>query len=366
MRNAALITNIVNGLPQSMQIFILTNDLAAFTVAQNPWPERIHFINLPSDNPITIWTQDPFLVLKDNNQTTTLLSSREFQRAGDQIMARKLADYLGYRVKNSNLVFEGGNIVSDDDFVFIGANTIRYNAIELDISEVETVKLFESELGRKVLVVGPLPQPVAHIDMILTPIGNKRVVLADAHIGIKIAENALENDPGSVAAFEQLCEEYFFGNPAIQEIIGKGGKTLTAPIIKGKTRQIIEVSRKIAPILDGIAAALERYGYQVYRVPFLAGGPETLPDSRDELTPQASYPMLTYNNVLAEANQNENIVYLPGYQWQAMDNAAEKAWIKIGFNVRVIKGLTISSMYGGSLRCSVKILEKEVNKKIVQ
>lgn len=366
LRNADLVTNIVNGLPESVRIYILTNDPGAFTVAQNPWPERIRFINLPYDNPITIWTQDPFLVLQDSSRATTLLAAKDFDRAGDQAMTRKIAESLGYQVESSNLIFEGGNIVSDNDFVFVGANTIRLNAIELNISEVETVKLFESELGRKVLVIGPVPQPVAHIDMILTPIGNKQVVLADAHQGIEIAEAALENDPKSVQAFERFCEDYFFGSPQIREIIGKEGKILSAPVVQGKTRQMVEVSRQIAPVLDGIAEALTRYGYRVYRVPFLAGGPETLPDIRSEQMPQASYPMLTYNNVLIEANHDEKVVYLPRYQWQAMDDEAGKAWKNIGFAVLFVKGLTISSMYGGSLRCSVKVLEREGTRSKVQ
>ena len=44
-------------------MYIIANDRAAFTVANNPWPDRVQFIELPFANPITIWTQDPFLVL---------------------------------------------------------------------------------------------------------------------------------------------------------------------------------------------------------------------------------------------------------------------------------------------------------------
>ena len=41
-----------------------------------------------------------------------------------------------------------------------------------------------------------------------------------------------------------------------------------------------------------------------------------------------------------------------------MVQAASKAWKKLGFDTKFIDGLTISSMYGGALRCSVKVLEK--------
>ena len=361
LRNAALITNIVNALPSSVQVYILTNDLPAFTVARNPWPDRIHFLSLPADNPITIWTQDPFVVLKGSDNSTTLLTPKDFQRADDRLMAHKLADINGYDLEESEMYFEGGNIVSDENFVFVGANTIRLNAIKLELSEKEVVVKLENELGRKILVIGPFPQPVSHIDMILTPIGNKRLVLADANQGVRIAEKATRENLKSVQAFETYCETHFFGNPGIVELNIRDGQKLVPPRISGQTIKMVELSKKSAPILDGIAESLEQYGYQVYRVPFLFGGPESKQQDKgsDKLVSKAAYPMLTYNNVLLERDEDKQIVYLPQYEWLEMDKAAVKSWQDIGFNVHPIKELTISAMYGGSLRCSVKVLEKK-------
>jgi len=358
LRNASLVTNIVAGLPPSTNFFILANDPSAFSVAGTSWPERIQLVELPFSNPITIWTQDPFLVLKGGagGSDTTLLNSKEFERAGDRLMAEKIAEIAGYELEQSSLYFEGGNIVSDDEFILIGANTIRHNAMKLELSEIEVVLEFQEELGRRVLVIGPVPQPVAHIDMILTPLGNRRVLLADASAGIRIAEHALETDPDSITGFEKYCEEHFFGHPAIREIHAKDGGTTSAPQVQGKTRKAIELSRLVAPTLDGIATALERYGYQVDRVPFLFGGPRSK-DNEDEQAPlKADYPMLTYNNVLIEDDIEGKIVYLPRYGWPAMDDAASEIWEELGFSPRPIEGLTISAMYGGALRCSVKVV----------
>jgi hypothetical protein len=208
LRNAGLVTNIVNGLPAS-RFFILTNDRAAFTVARNNQPERVRFLDLPFENAITIWTQDPFLVLAGRRGEITLLTSKDFERADDRMMADAIARDAGYRIKASGLFFEGGNIVSDSAHVFIGGYTIRRNAIELSVPESEVVVRFEEELGRPVLVIGPVPQPVAHIDMMLTPLGNGRVAQADAAAGALIAERALEGDADSVAAIERWCEAHF-------------------------------------------------------------------------------------------------------------------------------------------------------------
>lgn len=356
LRNAHLVTNIVNGLPPSTRISILTNDRAAFDITRNASPERVSFIELPADNPLTIWTQDPFLVMQSNaqNSVPTLLASKTFERAGDSAMAEHIAAYKGYQLQVSSLSFEGGNVVSDDEYILVGANTIRRNAIELALTEDEVVARFQEELGRPVLVVGPFPQPVGHIDMMITPLGKGRIAVADAKAGIRIAEDALANSPESVADFERYCEGQFFGHPSIGVVPGKDGQMISAPAVLGKTLEMIELSRSIALVLDGIAASFERYGYRVERVPFLFGGPGSIKEEPEKDASIAAYPMLTYNNVLI----TDDAVYLPRYGWPAMDEAAANAWAAVGFTPHPIDGLSISAMYGGALRCSVKVLER--------
>lgn len=360
LRNAGLVTNIVNGFPPSLRFVVLTNDLAAFTVSRNDDPQRVRFVELPVKSPITIWTQDPFLVLEPDAATggPTLLRSRGFERADDRLMAAAIAEASGYALRDSELSFEGGNIVSDRQHVLIGANTIRYNAVELGTSESEVVLRFERELGRPVLVLGPVPQPVSHIDMAVTPLGDGRIAVADPAWGAAIAEAQLEDDPGAVEAFERLCEEEFFGHPDIRGITAGGG-VLERPDVVGRTREMIERSLERAAALDGLADALAQAGYVVERIPFLFGGPQL--SSEDESRPgrlRPEYPMLTYNNVLLEADVDGEVVYLPRYGWPAMDEAAASAWSEIGFATRPIEGLTVSAMYGGALRCSVKVLER--------
>ena len=357
LRNADLVTNIVNGLPAPTRFFVLTNDRSAFTVARDDSPGRVRFLDLPFKSPITIWTQDPFLVLSGPGDEITLLTSKAFERADDRLMAEVIAKAGGYRVQPSGLFFEGGNIVSDTEHILIGANTIRRNAMELDVPDSEVVLRFEEELGRPVLVVGPFPQPIGHIDMAITPLGDGRIAVADAAAGAAIAERALKENPESVAAFERWCEEHFFGNPAISELKGVDGP-LTAPRVAGRTKEMVAKSREVAPLLDGIAAALVKQGYRVERVPLLFGGPEDEPGPGDTERMRAAYPMLTYNNVIIETAANGRRVYLPRYGWPAMDDAAREAWAALGFTPRPIDGLTISAMYGGALRCSVKVLAR--------
>jgi hypothetical protein len=274
-------------------------------------------------------------------------------------MADVISQAAGCQVKRSGLFFEGGNIVSDTEHVLIGANTIRRNAIELEMPEQEVVLRFEEEFGRRVLVIGPVPQPIAHIDMMLTPLGDGRLALADTAAGAQIAERALDSDSESVAAFESWTEEHFFGHPRIRQISGRDG-ALTAPHLRGRTREMIARSRAMAPVLDEVARSLDTHGYRVVRIPMLMGGPETdaSPSDEGEYSVHASYPMLTYNNVLLEADAQGGRVYVPRYGWAALDEAAHRAWAALGFAPRPIDGLTISAMYGGALRCAVKVLRQ--------
>jgi hypothetical protein len=51
-------------------------------------------------------------------------------------------------------------------------------------------------------------------------------------------------------------------------------------------------------------------------------------------------------------------VYLPRYGLDALDRAAVRAWEALGYEVHPVGGLAVSAMYGGALRCAVKVLER--------
>lgn len=301
LRNATLTSTIINALPPHVKFIILAPDRKAFTVLSNPEPDRVTFVNLPEKQSLTIWPQDPFLVLQ-NASSTRLLVSREFDRAEDIKMAENVARHLGLQAEKSELLFEGGNIVSDRRHVFIGANTIRYNAIDKELPEIEIARRFKQLLGRDVIVIGPAPQVIGHIDMMLTPIGDQHLLLADPEWGASLAERDLENAPGKVTEFEKNCEKYFFGHPAITELKSSDGASIVSPPISGTTKHAIQDSRDIGPAMDQVAEELRQLGFKVSRIPFLYRTPDiSAPDVNDKSsTSKPGYPQLTFNNVLIE------------------------------------------------------------------
>jgi hypothetical protein len=350
-------------------VILAVNDPAAFTVARNPRPDRVQFLKLTSETSITIWPQDPFVVLRDEGGECCLLISRDFKRVKDREMALQLGRYLGWRSRVSTLSFEGGNIVSDDSWAFVGANTIRKNALELAESEAWVLKEFEAELGKRVLVIGPAPQPIGHIDMMLTPLGGKKILLADPAWGARLAEQELAESPDSVEAFEKSCEQMFLGAPGIVSLRYSTGKVVKPPDVVGETRGAIEHSKGIAGHLDRLADDLAARGYEVYRVPYLCvplpdmsttRPDDTAAEAKPATQPrdQASmgYPELTYNNVLLETVGGRRIVYLPQYGWDALDRTGREIWGKLVDDVTPVSGFAVCAMYGGSLRCCTKVL----------
>ena len=63
-----------------------------------------------------------------------------------------------------------------------------------------------------------------------------------------------------------------------------------------------------------------------------------------------------------DARRSPIQVYLPAYGWAAIDEASALAWQAQGYDVVQIPGFATNAMYGGALRCSVKVLRRSLDK----
>lgn len=352
LRNAPLMNRIANVLHETIELLVLVDDRDAFTVTRDPWPGRLRFVEVDPERTITVWPQDPFVVLAGEDEPVLLQPAR-FERGGDDRMAQALANARGWELRRSELLFEGGNLVSDERRIYIGAETIRRNAIERGESDLGIAARFEAELGREIWVVGPLPQPVGHLDLVLTPLGDGAVLLADPEWGADLAEGA---DPAHVREFERESERQFFGHPWIEALEQPDGKEVRSPEIVGTTASVVDQSRTLASDFAQIARELETRGLRVERIPFL--GPKRAAPNDGPGRRGPGYPVLSYNNVLLEERGGSRIVYLPLYGLPELDEAAANVWRELGYTPRPISGLATTAMYGGSLRCAVKVLAR--------
>jgi hypothetical protein len=354
LRNAELVSNIVNGLPQDVHVLLLVNDRSAFSTSLSN--RRVTFVEMPPKSDISIWPQDPFVVVQ-GHATTKLITPCSFNREDDERMPMQLAGLLNLEVVHSEMHFEGGNIVCGEDAVFIGFDTIERNAVLLEMTTERVKSRFSELFGRRVVVVGESSQGVGHIDLIVTPLSENRIAVADSRAGARLAAAAINQDPGGVQRFERQCEKNFFGTVEVSQLLDREGNEILRPKVIGQTVSVIPASLRLARELDTIARQLSHAGYNVVRIPALIPRQDHQVEGQGSDIPK--YPFLSYCNVLTELRQNQQYVYLPQYGFEKLDEAAQQVWQALGFQVNRVPGFSTSAMYGGGLRCCTKVLLRD-------
>jgi hypothetical protein len=219
--------------------------------------------------------------------------------------------------------------------------------------EVRFSKLF----GRTVVAIGNKTQEIGHIDLIVTPLADNQIAVADSRQGAKIASQTITQSPDRITRFERNCEKGFFGDPSIKRLVDSAGDSIDCPNVVGQTQTAIRDSLSLADSLDEIASQLSQGGYEVIRIPALI--PNQSPESGAGENPILAFPFMSYNNVLTETVANRSMVYLPQYGIAKLDLAATQCWEGNGFTVRPIEGFQTSAMHGGALRCCTKVLLRE-------
>ncbi|HRX86822.1 MAG TPA: agmatine deiminase family protein [Phycisphaerae bacterium] len=267
--------------------------------------------------PLTIWARDRCIA----RQSRTLLrrassfvpaDERDYpeEKRNDR-MVQALLSLAGLLpgMYSSSLQLEGGNVVSNRRQVFVGANVIEENEAlyRSGALPAELRRVF----GRPYVLVGDDAgmAPWCHVDMYLTPIDDRTVLLASPQRGRKLLQDAA--NAGDERALEVLQE--------------------------------IDHDVDEEPIFDATAERLEARGYRVLRMPAAI-------DRTDDW-------MITYNNVLLERSGGKQIAYVPQYRVPALDDAARALYADLGFDVRQID---VSGIYelGGALRCVANVTER--------
>jgi hypothetical protein len=375
LRNRRLFSDIINALPDGIEIIIITNDEDYFSMCTSFCANiNISCVMSPANTNISVWAQDPYLVL-GGEMGEVLLGSRAFDRIDDKLIPQAIATHIGCKYMESLLSFEGGNIVSDECYVYIGANTIMQNARRLQVDKKVIISQFEKELGKIVVMLGPYPQPMGHIDTIITPLGNKTLVIADPEMGVEIARQALADVPDEITSMEQRFEASFFSDGCTQ-LQMPDGSWLQSPDIVGRTQEAIKDSLDLVLVLNRLVVNLERNGFKIYRMPFLykalpsyaevqstQGGSQSPEVEVNNAAPDprhgSQFPCFSYNNVLLDKAGDQLVVYVPQYGWPSLDNAACQKWRSLGYHPEPIPGFSTASMFGGQLRCMTKVIRRK-------
>lgn len=253
------------------------------------------------------WSRDRWIALADQ-QTTWLVASREEQaanqwpiRAADSQIGKWLAVGLkDIRFHRSRLLFDGGDLVCDSRTVFLSPTVIRRNIGASVRDRRELITAFEKLTGKKAVLLDGAPD--YHAGMYLMAIGNNRVIVGDPSLA----------DEQSIRLAKQS-----FGKVAVDH----------SDIMQQR--------------FDAVAAKCQEAGYEVLRIPTVAGA--------DQRT------FVSYVNVVIDQVDSQPVVYMPVYDGlDDMNQRAGKVWESAGYRVVPIN-CTSTYRYFGSLRCLVSV-----------
>ncbi|HEX2149367.1 MAG TPA: hypothetical protein VHI31_04235 [Actinomycetota bacterium] len=306
----------------------------------------------------TVWAEDPYVAVQDTDSAggeTYLLEPFTFTRAGDALIAERVAQASPFQSTQSPLYFQGGNVLVGDDFVLLGIDYL-YNTLETfrtsgavsvpagaDPFEFIT-GLFSRTFGddRQFFFPGtrlPVPQqqqaqiqvggqpwtevrylgtgerqPIFHIDMFLSlagkaPNGRYRVLVGSPGE----ADRLLGRDPSAFAMHE---------------------------------------------IFDDIASRLTSEGFEVIRNPL----PLTYVDYPGDRVRE--WYFATSNNCLVEIDGDSRRVWLPTYghgPWEELsvtDDANRRTWEQMGFEVHLLGDFNVFTQNLGAVHCIKKYLQR--------
>ncbi|MCA8917501.1 MAG: agmatine deiminase family protein [Planctomycetes bacterium] len=266
------------------------------------------------DHELTSWSRDRWISLAPAGSASsfTLLSPWGEMgadawpaRKGDERIGEDLAAALSNtEAVRSELFFDGGDFVCDNETAFVTPNVRLRNLQNTVKDEEELLHRLRELLGRKVVLLKDAPDH--HAGMYMMTAGNHTVVVGDPS-----AAKALLNE-------EEIA---------------------TLPLPEGADFSD-ETQRKF----DSVASQCESAGYRVVRIPVAPGK-----DGR---------VFLTYLNSILDERDDKRSIYMPTFSGaERLNEAGAKVWKDLGFEVKTVD-CSNCYRYFGSLRCLVNILSR--------
>jgi len=371
-------------------------------------PDRIKII--AADARISIWARDLIIsVLSDENQLKVILPQSEMDI---HINEQKVIENSGLRYDYSPLIIDGGNMQKDKEGnIWIGYDSIKNSALKLfmeipedkelknyfkryykkyigkDLPEdfrlckKEIIKELEEKIipemikrqfklskDKELYVIGKdnpetidfkEDQPSFHIDMAITPLGSKTVIIGDPELAMNIIK---DNKAQCLEDGKKMWEEQLNGKSPKFDGFYAAEMVKSGPQI-GSDINIVDALMSENSKLDlkmnfnQTVKEFEDKGFKAIRIPYLQGNAP-----KDWVGPTI-LPFITYNNCIIEEyinDKGEKIkkVYLPQYGISALDNFACDTFEKIGYKVVKIPSMALISKNCGSIHCLVNDLER--------
>jgi hypothetical protein len=304
----------------------------------------------------TVWAEDPYVVVEDTDPAsaaTYLVEPFTFNRAGDALIADRVAQASPFQSTQSPLYFQGGNVLIGDDFVLLGVDYLN-----------ETLDTFRTS-GAVSIPAGA--DPFDYISgLFRRTFGEDRELFFP---GTRLPVPQQSEGPITVNG-QRWTEQRYIGTGTRQPIFhidmlislaGRGpdgryrllvGSPAEADRILGRPPSRYAMHE----VFDDVASRLSAEGFDVIRNPL----PITYVDYPDERLREWYFP--TSNNVLVEIADDSRQVWLPTYghgPWQelaATDEANRQVWEGLGFEVHLLGDFNIFTQNLGAVHCIKKFL----------
>lgn len=306
-------------------------------------PEKMQFLTNAHPSRMSVWSRDSVLpVVGPDGQTTLVVplrrswagSNPEQDTADINVPWLMAGSNLEHPVKAAPQLWvsvDGGNVVSNATTAFVGSDSLR-NTVQLRAeqgkaaSEEEALQDMQDLFGKNIVILNQGGQAAFHVDLYCTPLGEKKVLVGDPGLALKILDGLPPKE--RYEAEKSLADK--------AELMRDG--------LFDKYRQA-HGSPEAQSRYDEVAAQLEGLGFEVERIPCLPPG-------------KLGHPSLSYNNVLVEEYDEVKKVYLPQYDCPPLDQAASALYQSLGYTV-VPLPLTELSKMQGALRCSALPTNRE-------
>ena len=354
--------------------------------------EQVTFVTLPDYVSFTDWAEDGYVSLVDaSDESRYLLEPWEFPRAADSLIAESVQEYTATRAAQAPLIFQGGNCLVGSDFWLLGKDyfadsveLITQSRAPVQIPGGTTAERFARQLfsdyvdsTRRLVVVGtrrPIPirpfygtrsddeyfldiaadgagtfQPIFHIDMFVTLIGEARAGGFEVFVGSPAMGDVLT---GRVAPFS-LDDVY----DTIARSLSAAGFTVHRnPLVH---RPASGQRLTLAVLLEAAASAENAdLGPAVDELVAAGATDSTLVTVR-------SWHHVTWNNCLVENSAAlGKHVYLPTYghgsnaDLKPVDEEMKRLWEQQEFTVHPLGDFNRFAERQGAVHCIKKYLRR--------
>jgi N-dimethylarginine dimethylaminohydrolase len=307
--------DLLDGLPQEVTVRVVTESQAEFNFLKDRLARSATSPQLRAvitGMPITPWSKDRFgTMTAEGNPVLAIPRARTVSdgpRGNDEKSTALICREIdGVTLKVLPFMFEGGDLLSDRDNIYLPANMVARNEPLTDEGKENLLAAIGKTFGKKVVRIGDdaRDMPDHHIGMYLTPLGNGRLAVADPDMGL------------------QMCRE-------LNNITKIAGVT-------------VETDSACYKPFRNVIQLLQDQHIDFIRVPMIL---TTLPRV-----------YATYNNAIVEERHGVRRIFMPTYGVPELDRRAAALFEEQGLQVIPVR---VSKLFKhtGSLRCLVGVIRR--------